>query len=269
VTYSLQKLLSENVVLPTLPTLYAALMKALQSPESSLSDIAAIIAKDDMMAEKMLRLINSAFYGYIQNINQAVSYLGAEAISSIALTAALYEQFLEGDYPDFDIQASYDHSISVGATAGRWITATQKNRKLSEEATMAGMTHDFGKLVLVRNRPELWHEASEWAAKKNVPMSIAEHEVMGTSHAEIGAYLLNQWGVSDNILEAVAYHHHPAHSMTREKNALFAVHLANVLCHKWHDPAQDWKRGFDEKYFHQVDPQASFSQCEADAGDVK
>ena len=252
--------------LPALPKIYETLMAALQSPDSSMAHIATLIEGDAAMAGKLLHLVTSAFVGYIQTIQQAVSYLGAEAISAIALAAALFEPYLGEKDAEFGVQGTYDHSVAVGATAGRWISQTLKDRQLAEEATMAGMTHDIGKLLLIRNRPDAWREALAWAAERNLPLPAAEREVAGVTHAEVGAYLLNRWGVADNIVEAVAYHHHPASCLGRDKNSLFAVHVANALCHKWHEPGARWRTLLDEGYLAAVDPRWSIEQFESAAG---
>ena len=265
-SHSVQQFIANATELPALTSLYVALMDALQSRDSSMAQIASIIDSDSVLSAKLLHLVNSTFFGYIQSIAQAVSYLGAEAMSAIALTAALFAPYLNGENDEFGIQINYDHSISVGATAGRWIAKALQNRKLSEETTMAGMTHDIGKLVIVRNNPDDWRKALQFASEKNLPMHVAEREILGITHAEIGAYLLNRWGVADNIVEAVAYHHHPANSLSREPNSLFAVHVANALCHKWHDPGKNWRKLLDPTYLAAVDPAWNIDQFEADAG---
>ncbi len=265
-SHGVQQFIANATELPALPSLYEALMNALQSRDSSMAQIASIIDSDSVLSGKLLHLVNSTFFGYIQSISQAVSYLGAEAMSAIALTAALFAPYLNDTQDEFGIQASYDHSISVGATAGRWIAKILKDRKLSEETTMAGMTHDIGKLVFIRNRPDDWRKAIQFAAEKNLPLHAAEREIFGVSHAEIGAVLLNRWGVADNIVEAVAYHHHPANSLGREQNSLFAVHVANALCHKWHDPGKNWRKLLDNAYLAAVDPAFNIEHFEAAAG---
>lgn len=265
-SHPVQRLMDEGVLLPTLPVLYGELMRTLQSSESSLADISTILSRDEESASRLLRLVNSAFLGYIDTINQAVTFMGAEAISSVVLIAGVFEQFLKDEDPELGIRSIYDHCISVGATAGRWVGQLLKDRKRSEEATMAGMTHDIGKLILIRNYPEQWADAMKWAGEHKVLPHAGEREVFDVTHAELGAALLSRWGVADNIVEAVAYHHHPSKSLTRDKNALFAVHVSNVLSHKWQDQDVLWKRRFDEEYFRQVSPDGSLREYEIASG---
>lgn len=253
--HELQRFLQDDVVLPALPGLYQALMRALQSRDSGMAEIADLISRDADMAAKLLHLVNSAFVVYIESIQQAVSYLGAEAMSAIALTAALFEPYLAREDPAFGIQAHYDHSVSVGATAGRWVSKTFKDRKRAEEATMAGMTHDIGKLVMIHNRPDEWRQTLALSNSRRISLHAAEQEVFGITHADVGAYLLNQWGVADNVVEAVAYHHHPSACHGREQNSLFAVHAANALCHKHSEPGLRWRQLLDHPYLAAVDPQ--------------
>ncbi len=265
-SHALLRLMEGAANLPALPGIYATLMAALQSPDSNLREIASILSRNAAMADTMLRLVNSAYVMYLESIQQAVAYLGAEAISAVALTSALFDLSHAAPDPRFDVQAAYEHSLAVGATAGPWIAKTTHDRKLAEEATMAGMTHDIGKLVFLRNQPDAWFEALHLAEQRNLPPHAAEREIFGVTHAEVGAYLLNQWGVADDIVEAVAYHHHPAQCLVRERNSLFAVHAANALCHKWHSPSRNWRILLDAAYLASVDPQWNIETFESAIG---
>lgn len=264
--HAVQRFMDSAEDLPTLPGLYESLMRALQSPDSTMAEIAAIIDHNPGMAAKMLHLVNSAFFVYIESIQQAISYLGAEAMSAVALAAALFEPCLDPERDEFGLQACYDHSIAVGATAGTWISRTFQHRRLAEESIMAGMTHDIGKLVLMRNRPDGWRETLQAARRRRLPVHLVEADVLGVTHADIGACLLNRWGIADPIVEAVAYHHHPSGSLSRDKGSLFAVHVANALCHKWHEAGADWKSLLDTSYLNAVDPGESIDDFEVAAG---
>ena len=248
--------------LPPMPGLYAMLASALDSPDSTLDSICGVLERDAVLASKMLRLVTSAFFGYVDSIRQAASYLGAEAMGAVALASSLFDQYLGG--PDeFGLAECLDHSTSVGAVSGRWILRASRDRKAAEEATMSGLLHDVGKLVFARNRPDDTRRVAPLAAARSIPLHAAECEIFGVSHAEIGAYLLDEWGVADNVVEAVAFHHRPSDAHVREPNSLFAVHAANALCHKRADPGGRWETLLDVPFLSAVDPAWSIDAFDA------
>jgi putative nucleotidyltransferase with HDIG domain len=131
--------------------------------------------------------------------------------------------------PGFPIERLWKHSMATGLLARRIAAAEGGDLGVIEAAFAAGVLHDIGKLVYGFSMPQLYKMALERAAEKNLPQWKAETEVIGASHAEVGAYLLGLWGLPAAIVEAVAWHHHPTERDPCEFSALTAVHVANYV----------------------------------------
>ena len=121
-----------------------------------------------------------------------------------------------------------------------------------DEAFTAGLLHDVGKLVLLDELPEKCGEISELVGSANCRLWEAEAEILGTTHAQIGAYLMGIWGLSESSVEAIAFHHCPAKSRDQVFSTLTAVHLANHIVH--HNPAldRDMITGMDREYLERL-----------------
>lgn len=242
--FALRRLLSRGKVLdvvtdpgrlPTLPELYHQFRAVLNSTTSTAADIGEVIARDVSISTKILQLVNSAFFGVprkIDNMGQAVAYLGVETINSIVLTTGMFDRFEESRVREFGIRGIYGHSVAAGVCAGKILRSHIRNRKMAEECILAGMVHDFGKLAFITTGHEDWRAVFKRHVDENRPLHEVEQEMLGITHAEIGAYLLGVWGVSDNIVEAVAFHHRPSGGHTSTFGTLTALHLANVFEHR-------------------------------------
>jgi putative nucleotidyltransferase with HDIG domain len=241
---SLRRLLTgESVVkialqlrsLPSLPQVYFQLLDELQSEDASMSEIGEIISKDIGMTAKILQLVNSAFFGlphHVSNPAQAASLLGIEIIRSLMLTVRVFSEFKQEGLTSISVSTLWRHSITVGAYAKRIAEIEGCEQKMISDALTAGLLHDAGKLMLAANLPEQYSSAFGIARQKEIPLNDAEYDTFGTTHAEIGAYLLGLWAFPDPVVEAVAFHHHPDGSPASGFSPLTAVHVADALDHK-------------------------------------
>ena len=230
--------------LPTLPSIYNKLVAEMQSESASMQKIAGLIKQDVSLTAKLLQMTNSAFFGLstrVENPLQAANLLGMETVKSLVLAAGVFSQFKESGLPGFSIDSIYNHSLAVGTSARHFANAFGLGRKHSEDALMAGMLHDIGKLVLLTNFHDELAKAITIAQNENVPMHEAERQVLGVSHCEIGAHLLSLWGMSDLILEAVTLHDTPKNSACPMVNILASVHIANAFDHDQNMPDRDPK----------------------------
>jgi HD-like signal output (HDOD) protein len=218
--------------LPSPPRIYNELVSELQSETSSMQNIADLVGQDVSITAKILQLVNSAYFGlptHIESPQHAVSLLGLDTLQSLVLAVGVFDQFEDPKFPGFSIDSIYDHSMAVGANARNLANCLGLQKRQSEDSLMAGMLHDVGKLVLLKHfQPEL-KKALELASEKSIPLHEAEKEVLGVTHAEIGAHLLSLWGLQDSILEAVALHPSPKNAASPMVNALTAVHIAYAL----------------------------------------
>jgi putative nucleotidyltransferase with HDIG domain len=217
---------------PSLPTLYQEIVQALRSPDTSLSAIGTIIGRDPGMTAKILQLVNSAFFGLgrpIASPAQAVSFLGLDTVRALVLSVAVFQQFDPKKVHAFRLETLWTHSLSVGTLAKTIATAENAVNSIREESLLAGLLHDIGKLILVANLPQEYDAAQALAIRERLCVTDAQRQVFGSSHPEIGAYLLRLWGIPDEVVEAVAFHHQPSDSPADRFTALTAVHAANAL----------------------------------------
>ncbi|MCK5149139.1 HDOD domain-containing protein [bacterium] len=228
--------------LPSLPDYYDDLQRKLKDPDCSVSDVEEIISSDVAMSAKILQLVNSAFFGVprkIEGMRHALTLLGVEMIQSLVLTIHIFDSFSREDVETFRINKLYTHCVNVALASSRIMSNICDDQFRISNTAIAGMLHDAGKLVLMKKCPDSYRSVMDRSQKEQTSLHMAEQEEYGTSHAEIGAYLLGMWGLPDEIVEAVAYHHSPGENMTREILPLAAVHTANVLEHELIQDGQD------------------------------
>jgi HD-like signal output (HDOD) protein len=229
---TLLKLVGEMHTLPSLPTLYREVMRELQSPDASIDKIGQIISKDLGMLTKMLQVVNSPFYGLprrISSATQAVALLGLEAIKSLVLSMKVFSQFESSSQTFFSLDVLWNHGMTTGRYARMVAKDQGTDTRVTEDAFTAGLLHDVGLLVLATNVPDQYTETLALMQNQGIAEWEAERQVLGATHAEVGGYLLGTWGLSDTIVEAVAFHHDPTSSSGHTFNTLTAVHIANVL----------------------------------------
>ena len=220
--------------LPSLPRTCAALLEALRNPDVPIEQVGKIIEQDVGMTAKVLQLVNSAFFGLLQEISTvraAVSYLGLDVLKQLVLSAEIFRTFhpqqrIEG----FSIDAFQEHSRQAAAIAAR----LPAPKKTVSAAVVAALLHDTGKLVLAVRLPRQFEKALQASHKEGRPLHEMEHELTGAGHAEIGAYLLALWGLPLPIVDAVCRHHHPAMAGDAPPglDVLAITHVADALAHE-------------------------------------
>jgi HD-like signal output (HDOD) protein len=229
---ALKQLIAQLSKLPSMPAMYTDLMQELRSPEASIKTVGQIIARDMAMTAKMLQLVNSAFFGLRRRVSdpaQAALLLGLDTVKTLALSIHLFAQFEGGQVGSLSLRALQEHVWLTGALARRIAEAECDDRQLSSFAFTAGLLHDIGILVLAANLPAEYSGALALAKQGGIPLTLAEQQVLGAAHAEVGAYLLGLWGLPYPIVEAVAYHHAPYQGLSHGFSPLTAVYAANVL----------------------------------------
>lgn len=218
--------------LPSLPSLYQQIVDEMQSPKVSLKRVADLIAQDITMTAKILQLVNSAFFSLPQKIvnpHQAAILLGIDILKGLVLHVHIFSSFQSDPrIKEFSIQGLANHSLLVGKLA-REIVVTETNiREMEENALIAGLLHDIGKLILLRD-PERYNQVLAHSRARSCNNYQAEYEILGASHAEIGAYLLDLWGIPEPVVRAIAFHHNPIKAMESNFSILTAVHVANAI----------------------------------------
>jgi HD-like signal output (HDOD) protein len=236
-TCALQELLHADAIrglvgklerLPSPPTIYMQLTQALSDPNANSNQIAAIVEGDPAMSAKLLQLVNSAYFGLAQratSIHQAVTYLGINTLKALALSAHVFGTIEGQSVNGLQLDELQKASFATATIAKQLV----QDRKRVDDAFTAGIVRDIGRIVIAVSLPERFREIEENAQATARPVQIVEQELLGASHAEIGAYLLGVWGVPFSITETVAYHHTPSAIAAGSYDVLAAVHVAGAF----------------------------------------
>ena len=229
---ALVALVSQLGGLPTPPLLHTRILQAMDKPDAAIADIADLIADDVAMAAKVMQVANSAFFGTNQpvaDLRRAVLRLGADATVSLVMASGIFTRYDPAKLAPFSIDELWAHSRAVGELAGKIAKAEKKGHREVGEAQLAGLFHDIGRLVLVAQQADRYKEVFGLIRSEGLTISAAELRVFGTTHAEVGAYLLGLWGLPVSLVIAVACHHHPSRFPETAFSALTSVHIAEVL----------------------------------------
>jgi HD-like signal output (HDOD) protein len=216
--------------LPTVPALYAELLECLRS-DASTNAIAAVIAKDPGMTARVLQLANSAFFGPaspIASIEGAVKYLGLETLGGVVLAHGLFAQYEQHGVVGLDAAAIRDHGVAAGAIARAIAKAEGSSNEAADQALIAGILHDVGKLVLASAFRREFARCSARGGPASEILAL-ELELFGVSHPSAGAYLLGLWGLPMPVVEAVAFHEMPSQCIDTAFGVFGMVHVATRL----------------------------------------
>jgi putative nucleotidyltransferase with HDIG domain len=232
---SVKKLVSRMDRLPSVPALYAEMVDVLRSPAASVEDIARIVQRDPAMTAKILKMVNSAFFGLSRSISSpfdAISYLGIETIKSLVLSVNAFSQYEKTRLGGLLHEALWQHSLRTAEMAKQIARSESLPGEDLEEVFVAGLLHDTGKVVLASNFPREYEDVVRIAQPHQRTSFEAEREIFGCDHAEVGGYLLGLWGLPAAVVEAITLHHHPVPNPQASNGTLVAVHAANALVHE-------------------------------------
>ncbi len=211
----------------TIPDIVAKLRRTMDSRSASAMAVGEEIAKDQVLAAKVLRLVNSGFYGFrtpITTITQAMVLLGFDVVKTLVLSAAvldileLMNQYLAG---------LWEHSLAT-ARAANWI-ADRMGLRNPEEVAVAGLLHDLGKVIIAQRFPNENKEIRALAESGAGRLQLdAERTVLGVTHPEVGMWLLRKWGLPDKLLYPIGYHH-AFHSSRDVADRTAIIHVADII----------------------------------------
>jgi HD-like signal output (HDOD) protein len=209
------ELVSQVVRLTTLPGVYLKVKKLVEDPDSSLMDVAEVIAQDPAMTMQILRIANSAFFGFaakIPTVSRAVNLLGTQQVHDLALAASVAKAF-EGISPEvMDMQRFWRDSIHCGIVAR--ILAVRCNVLDSERLFVEGLLRNIGHVVLYDRLPEQTSAAVLQARETGQQLFQVERELLGFDYAQVGAMLMREWQLPQSLQESVHYHPEPTKAQT-------------------------------------------------------
>lgn len=236
---ALTALLGRVQSLPSVPSVYLRLMDAVQGVETSPAAIGDIIAEDLGMSAKILQWVNSPLFGACRPVaspKEAVIYMGVDLVRAIALTESVFSQFDEKNRPGFCVEELRDHSLQVAALAREIARSGGMPPAAANNVFLGGLMHDLGKLVLGCNFPREYKDVTACFQEPAVARE-KERDLFGTTHAEVGGYLLWLWGIPRAVTEIVLRHHTAGQYVPEAPDAAAVVQLADTRIRQGARPA--------------------------------
>ncbi len=209
--------------LPTLPAVAQKVSKMAENDNTSAQQLGKIISTDQALSGRVLRLVNSSFYGFpgrISSISNAIVLLGFDVVKSLIISVSVFEMMEKG------VIGLWEHSLGC-AIVSRML-AKRVDDCDPEEASVAGLLHDIGKVVVSMQLSENYEDIKKLIVEKKIIFSDAEKEVLGFTHQDIGGWLTESWNLPVNLQEPIAYHHQPLKAQ-KAKIPTAVVHVANFL----------------------------------------
>jgi putative nucleotidyltransferase with HDIG domain len=219
--------------LPTLPQIYLGMMAELQSQDPSLVRLSALIEQDIAMASSLLHTVNSLAFGLnrtVASISEAVALAGMECLRAMVLGLHVFSTCGRQPGSGLDVVNLWHHSVATARLARAMVQAEHGAMEVAEAAFTAGLLHDSGQMLLAARDPSAYAAVIRTCTAET-SLSEVETAVCGVRHEQAGAWLLLDWGLPDDVVEAVAWHHDPSRIPGNTLNALTAVHLADMLLH--------------------------------------
>jgi putative nucleotidyltransferase with HDIG domain len=216
--------------LPTLPSVLGKILATAADPDASALDLGQHIAADQSLSATLLKLVNSAYYGFyrqIKSVTQAIVMLGFLEVRNLALTATAFRA-LSKESSDYNRLQLWRHSLATATAAERIARLLNIDKDGCFES---GLLHDIGKVILDMLYPEAFRDAAHTAHEEQCPIVIVEQRIFGVDHAEIGGILGEHWNLPLSVVEAIRMHHRPSDA-TDDPRLVHITAVANYLTYQ-------------------------------------
>jgi len=218
---------------PMLPAVVGRIISMVEDPSVNAYDVSGIVSKDQSLVSSILRIINSAHYGFfsrITSINQAVVLLGFRTIRNLALAATVMTVYGgSSKEKSFDRAEHWKHSMATALATD--LVAKQWRKKLVPDAYLVGLVHDIGRVIMDQHFPEEFDQACALGDLGSASLVDNELQVFGLSHADIGGHVARKWNFPADIVTSILNHHGPPPNETWTPMAAL-VHIADACVHE-------------------------------------
>lgn len=217
---------------PAFPKSVQAILKLANDHRSSAKDFVQIIEYDPVMTVKVLRIINSPYYGLPQKINsipRAVVHLGINTIKNMALTIAAIGVFKPDSRSGFDVPGFLLHSLTTALLAKLLAERLELSPYECSDYFVSGLLHDFGKLVFAQCLPESFKQALTESRAQSVSLFLSERKYLGIDHARLGKMLAEKWCFSEVVCEAIDHHHKRSGTNKMRDSIMIANQISKLM----------------------------------------
>lgn len=228
-TLAAKDLVNGTIELASLPSVVMRAVELLNHPQTSASDIGEIIAEDPALTIRLLKIVNSAFYGFpsrIDTVSRAITIVGTLELTDLILGSSAIQVFYRLPNQLINMQEFWEHSLYSGVVAR--VLARYLRAPNTERCFVMGLLHDIGSLVLYHQQPDLARRALELTKDKSHSLHQAERKVFGFDHGEVGAELMHAWNLPESFRETARHHHQPS-AAERYRLETAIIHLADVI----------------------------------------
>lgn len=220
--------------MPALPVTVTKIFEVANNQASTAKDLNDVISVDPVLTGKVLKLINSAYYGMneqVTSIIRAVIMLGLNTLKNLALSSAVIGSVSGKEmFVALNLEGFWRHSIGVGVTAKKIASNLGVDRKVIEEYFIAGLLHDIGKILLNRYFPKLYLEAIRLSDIQSTPLFKEEASQIHMDHTTVGGLIAKKWNLSRSLTEVIAKHHSLENIDADSEKIVSIVNLANTFC---------------------------------------
>ena len=228
----MQAILNQIDNLPTIPEVYLELERQLKAEDISLADISSSVIRDPSLTVKIMQIVNSPYYGLplkVVDPEKAVGLLGIDFLKGILLASGLFQTDAQAGKHTALIDRLWEHSIHTSSIIKQIAKMESLEGDIADTSAIAGLLHDVGKIILGVHFPDEAAAVYQLVQERKLPRWKAELKVLGTTHAEVGAYLLGLWGMPIDLLQAILCHHQPILQNHNGINPQVLLHAANAI----------------------------------------
>jgi putative nucleotidyltransferase with HDIG domain len=222
------KLSKKSIKLPEISSIISDLNEVINDPQSSAEDVAAVVNKSPSLSARLLKIVNSPFYGFrskIDSISRAVAVIGTREIASLAIGISAISVFQGIPKEIADMHLFLKHSLACGLLAR--IIAAHNNIPQTEQLFVAGLLHDIGRVVIYKDFPDQAAMLFRLCAGGDGLLCQKEKEWLGCKHTDVGKILLTKWNLPETLVQSVFYHHTPSKAIEAVWPSI--VHLSDII----------------------------------------
>jgi putative nucleotidyltransferase with HDIG domain len=226
---NIEELFQEETQIPSLPNIFYEFKEAVEDPNRTFDDVAEIVSLDPGLTARLLKIVNSAFYGFpseIETISHAISIIGIQHLNDLVLSTVVMGCFKDIPAETIDMESFWKHSIACALTSK--ILAQKMETPSPERVFVAGLLHDIGRLIICSKASMETLKIFFLMNNQNLELHLAEREALGFDHSDVGARLMKQWGLPKIHEEIVNYHHKPSQASSFPDECAI-VHTADIL----------------------------------------